>query len=288
MSGPLSFSTNDGIVSAGINKFSWRMDEARVVRYVRATLTTPQSSGPKFTIDIKRGDGSSIFTTPLSFDNGADNTAFASVPSVIGNGTFSINEKFSVDVSQIGDGTASGLKLTLYDYIPDFGNAPPPPTKSWISVSDIVLNQNSGAVQGYDYRFALSKSAFSALGAATKIRVTLKAASNAPSVISTFYAGLVTSAPNADTMTPIKFGGNPGVTIPAGGMVVSDETDFSLDPTRDLLLTFEPATPVLYGNTASGWTRYAKAVTGQAGYPSVSGYFSYNWQILISKVEVYA
>ena len=122
--------TNDNSLTAG-DLMSWRLDVARTFQYVRATLSTPQTSGNKVTIDIKHENGSSIFSTPIKIDNGQDASCFAIIQPVISSGSFTINEKMTIS-ALIGDGTAKGLKLTFYDYVPDFGMPPIPPTETLI------------------------------------------------------------------------------------------------------------------------------------------------------------
>jgi hypothetical protein len=150
---PLSLQLSDEVTAlTGGDLLNWRMDNARTFAYVRATLSTPQQAGNKVTVDVKHENGNSMFSTPLTIDNGADHSAFAAVPAVISDGAFVLNEKFKVSAS-IGDGTAKGLRLTFYDYIPDFGNPPPPPPPP----TEYLVDRTSGTAIGNLNAFGLDK-----------------------------------------------------------------------------------------------------------------------------------
>ena len=75
---------------------------------VRASLDQPQATGARFTIDIKL-DGVTIFSALLSFNNGEEVTFTSSIPAVMVTKTFPNNSKVTLDITQVGDGTAAGL-----------------------------------------------------------------------------------------------------------------------------------------------------------------------------------
>lgn len=91
------------------------------VTEVRASLTTPQTSGSILTIDLLEGGVSSIFGTKLTVDNGETTSKTALTPP-----TFSASPPTSyyladdteikVSITQIGDGTAKGLKILIKGY----------------------------------------------------------------------------------------------------------------------------------------------------------------------------
>lgn len=97
---------------AGTGKVTFRMPRAVTLTAVRASLTTPQSSGSIFTVDINEG-GSSILSTKLTIDNGEDTSVTAAAQPVISDSALADDAKITVDIDQIGDGTAKGLKVTL-------------------------------------------------------------------------------------------------------------------------------------------------------------------------------
>lgn len=91
------------------------------VTEVRASLTTAQTSGSIFTVDLLEGGVSSIFGTKLTVDNGETTSKTALTPP-----TFSASPPTSyyladdtelkVSITQIGDGTAKGLKILIKGY----------------------------------------------------------------------------------------------------------------------------------------------------------------------------
>ncbi len=104
-------------LTAGTAKVTFRMPYAFTVTEVRCSLTTTQTSGNIFTVDINEA-GTSILSTKLTIDNTEDTSVTAATPAVISDSTLADNAKITVDIDQIGDGTAKGLKVTLIGYIP--------------------------------------------------------------------------------------------------------------------------------------------------------------------------
>lgn len=99
-------------ITAGTNKITFRLPAAFTLTEVRASLTTAQASGNIFTVDINLG-GVSILSTKLTIDNTEKTSVTAATPAVISNTTMTDDGEITVDVDQIGDGTATGLKITL-------------------------------------------------------------------------------------------------------------------------------------------------------------------------------
>lgn len=79
---------------------------------VRASLTQVQGSGAIFTVDIKM-NGVSILTTLLTIDNNEKTSLLAQTPCVIGTTLLTDNAEISVSIAQVGDNTATGLKVSL-------------------------------------------------------------------------------------------------------------------------------------------------------------------------------
>lgn len=295
MINPIAFTVSDDVIPlvTGASKFTWRMPRAMTPVYVGASLTVPQTSGPKLTVDVKKA-GVSIFSMPVTFDNGNKTTANALVPAALLGTAFAFDDEFTVDVLQIGDGTAKGLKVSIYDDItgvvfpPPFVPPPPPPA-TWQTIGTTTLaNGDTSPLSGYNPRQELLKAGFASITTGTKIRLTLKGAAGSATVINKLNAGPASSPPNAVSLTAMTVGGNATFTIPAGGSVVTDEIAFALDPTKDLIFPFDTASPVSYGTPLGSWGRWNKAGTSEVNLLSVSGYSAYNWQLLITKVEVYA
>lgn len=99
-------------LAAGTAKVTIRMPYAFTVSAVYASLTTAQTSGSIFTVDINEG-GTSILSTKLTIDNAEDDSDTAATPAVISDTSLAHRAKVTVDIDQIGDGTAKGLKVTL-------------------------------------------------------------------------------------------------------------------------------------------------------------------------------
>jgi hypothetical protein len=79
---------------------------------VRASLTTAQASGAIFTVDINES-GSTILSTKLTIDNTETTSTTAATPAVISDTALADNAVITIDIDQIGDGAAAGLKVYL-------------------------------------------------------------------------------------------------------------------------------------------------------------------------------
>jgi len=102
-------------ITVGTAKITFRMPYAMTLTSVRASLSTAQTSGTIFTIDVNQG-GVSIFSTRPTIDNGEKTTTTAATPSVLSTTALTDDAEITVDVDQIGDSTAKGLKITLIGY----------------------------------------------------------------------------------------------------------------------------------------------------------------------------
>jgi hypothetical protein len=88
------------------------MPRAVTLTSVRASLTTAQASGSIFTVDINEA-GTSILSTKLTIDNTEKTSTTAATPPVISDVNLADDAEMTIDIDQIGDGTAKGLKVTL-------------------------------------------------------------------------------------------------------------------------------------------------------------------------------
>lgn len=102
-------------LTAGTGKVTFRMPYAFTVTAVRGSLTTAQTSGSIFTVDINEG-GTTILSTKLTIDNTEKTSTTAVTPPVISDSSLADDALMTVDIDQIGDGTAKGLKITLLGY----------------------------------------------------------------------------------------------------------------------------------------------------------------------------
>jgi hypothetical protein len=108
----LAASDETTALTTGTAKMTFRMPHAMTLTTVRASLTTAQASGSIFTVDINEG-GSSILSTKLTIDNTEKTSTTAATPAVISDTALADDAEITIDIDQIGNGTATGLKITL-------------------------------------------------------------------------------------------------------------------------------------------------------------------------------
>ena len=99
-------------LATGTAKVTFRMPYAFTLTSVRASLTTAQASGSIFTVDIN-DSGTTILSTKLTIDNTEKTSTTAATPAVISDTALANDAEITIDIDQIGDGTAKGLKITL-------------------------------------------------------------------------------------------------------------------------------------------------------------------------------
>ena len=99
-------------LTAGTSKITFRMPYAFTLTAVRASLTTAQTSGSIFTVDIN-DSGTTILSTKLTIDNTEKTSTTAATAPVISDTALADDAEITIDIDQVGDGTAKGLKITL-------------------------------------------------------------------------------------------------------------------------------------------------------------------------------
>lgn len=102
-------------LTAGAAKVTFRMPYGFDLSDVRGSLTTAQATdgaGGIFTVDINKG-GVSILSTKLTIDNTEKTSTTAATPAVISDSALADDAEMTIDIDQIGDGTAKGLKVYL-------------------------------------------------------------------------------------------------------------------------------------------------------------------------------
>lgn len=104
-------------LTTGTAKVRFRMPHAMTLTAVRASLSTAQSSGSIFTVDINES-GTSVLSTKLTIDNTEKTSTTAATAAVISDTALADDAEITVDIDQIGDGTAAGLKVWLIGYRP--------------------------------------------------------------------------------------------------------------------------------------------------------------------------
>jgi hypothetical protein len=99
-------------LTAGAAKVTFRMPYAFTLTGVRCSLTTAQTSGSIFTVDVNEA-GTSVLSTKLTIDNTEKTSTTAATAAVISDAALADDAEITVDIDQAGDGTAKGLKVAL-------------------------------------------------------------------------------------------------------------------------------------------------------------------------------
>lgn len=99
-------------LTTGTAKVTFRMPARVWLTEVRASLKTAQASGSVFTVDINEG-GTTILSTKLTVDNTEKTSTTAATPAVISDAAIADDAEITIDIDQVGDGTAVGLKVTF-------------------------------------------------------------------------------------------------------------------------------------------------------------------------------
>ena len=108
----LAASDESTALTTGTSKITFRMPYAFTLTAVRASLTTAQASGSIFTVDINEG-GTSVLSTKLTIDNTEKTSTTAAAAAVISDVNLADDAEITIDIDQVGDGTAKGLKVVL-------------------------------------------------------------------------------------------------------------------------------------------------------------------------------
>lgn len=108
----LACSDETTALAATSGVITFRMPYAFTVSEVRASLTTAQTSGSTFTVDIKES-GTTILSTKITIDNTEKTSTTAATPPVISDTALADDAEITVDINTIGDGTAKGLKVMI-------------------------------------------------------------------------------------------------------------------------------------------------------------------------------
>ena len=108
----LSCSDLTTAITTGTTKAYFRSPLAFTLTDVRASLLTAQTSGNIFTVDINQS-GVSILSTKLTIDNTEKTSVTAATPAVISTTAIADDAEITIDVDQVGSGTAAGLIVTL-------------------------------------------------------------------------------------------------------------------------------------------------------------------------------
>lgn len=99
-------------LTTGTGKVTFRMPRTVTLTAVRASLTVAQATGSIFTVDINEG-GSTILSTKITIDNTEKTSTTAATAPVISDSALADDAEITIDIDQVGDGTAKGLKVML-------------------------------------------------------------------------------------------------------------------------------------------------------------------------------
>lgn len=117
---PIACGDETTAIGTGTAKVTFRMPFAMKLLAgnagVRASLTAAQASGSIFTVDINEG-GASILSTKLTIDNTEKSSVTAATPPVISDTDLADDAEITIDVDQVGSGSAAGLKVYLIGYV---------------------------------------------------------------------------------------------------------------------------------------------------------------------------
>lgn len=99
-------------IGTGTTKVSFRMPFAMTLTSCRCSLVTAQASGTIFTVDINEA-GTTVLSTKITLDNTESTSTTAVAAPVISDNSIADDAVITVDVDQIGNGSAIGLKCVL-------------------------------------------------------------------------------------------------------------------------------------------------------------------------------
>lgn len=99
-------------ITAGVAKITFRFPYNFALTTVKASLNSAQASGSIVTVDINK-NGASMLSTKLTIDNSERSSLTAATAHVLSSSSIANDDEITVDVDQVGDGTAQGLKVYL-------------------------------------------------------------------------------------------------------------------------------------------------------------------------------
>lgn len=104
-------------LTTGVAKRTWTCtyEGGFYIKSLIATLTTPQTSGSTFTVDVNV-NGTTILSTKLTIDNTEYNSVTAAIAYALTSHQLILGDRVSVDIDQVGDGTAKGLAVAVIGY----------------------------------------------------------------------------------------------------------------------------------------------------------------------------
>lgn len=108
---PIACSDETSALTVGTAKVTFTVPRAFTLTSLIGSLKTVQTSGSIFTVDVKK-NGTTIFgANKLTIDNTEKSSLTAATAANISTTSFASGDEITVDITQVGDGTAKGLKL---------------------------------------------------------------------------------------------------------------------------------------------------------------------------------
>jgi hypothetical protein len=111
----IAFSDEATAITTGTSKATFMWPFAVTIVAVYAGLGVAQASGSIFTVDVNEA-GTTILSTKLTIDNTETTSTTAVTPPVISDSSIAAGALMSIDVDQVGDGTAKGGKVYIAWY----------------------------------------------------------------------------------------------------------------------------------------------------------------------------
>lgn len=108
----IACSDESSALTTGTGKVTFRMPFGFTLSGIRGSLTTAQISGSLLTVNVKE-NGTTILSTKLTFDNTEKTTTTAATAPVISDANLADDSEITIDIDQVGDGTAKGLKISM-------------------------------------------------------------------------------------------------------------------------------------------------------------------------------
>lgn len=109
---PIACSDEATALTAGAAKVTFRMPFAMTLSAVRASLTVAQAGGALLTVNVN-ANGATILSTKITLDNTEKTSTTAATVPVISTSALADDAEITIDVDQVGDGSAKGLKVYL-------------------------------------------------------------------------------------------------------------------------------------------------------------------------------
>jgi len=179
----------------------------------------------------------------------------------------------------------------LKKYVQTIKSGSTPSTTVWATAFIAAVTGEGGLdLNGHNVRVVLPANSLSQSG--SKFRITLKSPpTKSPSISDVFFGERATNADFTTTPTRIKFNGNNGVVMTAGGNTyLSDTVNLALDKTKTYMFSFafDASNSMSAYNGLTGADLYYKAgAASSVGNTSLTGYTSgSNLWLFISKIEV--